>query len=51
MIVRSANDNDKATIYFKPYLTNASNLSIPQDAVDLAGLLNVLKTMPERKDK
>lgn len=51
MIVRSANDNQKETmIRFTPFLTNASNLTVPREAIDLASLLNILKNLPERKD-
>lgn len=52
MIVKSANDNiqKETMIRFKSFLTNASNLTVPQEAVDLAGLLNVLKSIDDRKN-
>lgn len=45
-MVKSANDNQCETmIRFTPFLTDASNLRVPQSAIDLLGLLNVLKSM------
>lgn len=52
MIVKSANDNQKnEMIYFKPFLTKASNLTVPQEAIDLASLLNVLKSMGKQDER
>lgn len=49
MIVKSANDNQRETmIRFTPFLTDASNLTIPREAINLQGLLNVLKSMKGR---
>ncbi len=48
-----ANDNTQreTMIRFKPFLTDASNLTVPTEVIDLDKLLNVLKNLPERKDK
>lgn len=46
-----ANDNQRQTmIRLTPFLTDASNLTVPREAIDLLGLLNVLKSMNRDKD-